>query len=255
MFVDVVEPTPSIAVTVSGLDSNIGVVQGGSFNVALVLSALPDQNVGDQIINVANLAAAAGFTISPASCELTIASPSCVLTVSISGTTALTSYEGVLMNSSSVVLSQIDVDFQVITAPAKRIFVTSTQSNGNLGGFAGDNKICNQDANRPVDSTSFVALLSGATATHNGVAYFRPDGTPIGTASGSFLEQNLTHPISPAGAAVWTGADNPNCNSWTSSDGGITGTIGLANQSDSSWFSLNEEACNLATVSLYCVEQ
>ena len=255
VFASVVTPPPVITVSTTGLDDNGAVVQGGSFTITMTLTN--GDGVTDQTINFDGITPSdPNFALAPPNCIVNANSPSCSLSAGIGANVAVTSYAALVSNANSVALRGGTIDFNVITAPAKRIFVTAASHDGNLGGFAGANALCNNDSNRPVDSTTFKAMLFGNNPTKSGTSYFQPDEvTEIGTASGSFLEQFLGNVIADNGDSAWTGSDNNNCNGWTDNDGGVSGTIGLANATDDSWFDLTDESCSSTLIHLYCVEQ
>ncbi|MBE7437256.1 MAG: DUF1554 domain-containing protein [Spirochaetales bacterium] len=158
--------------------------------------------------------------------------------------------------------------------------------NGNLGGVAGADSICNSDPARPnastykaiIGSTTRRACTSsncgGATGMEQSLdwvlypnkAYVRADGsTPIGTtnASGIFTG-TLTSGFSPSGSYAWTGfVANysvggwlcTNGGDWLDSTSGVNGSVGSVTTTDASgalYWTLT--ACNVGRP-LYCAEQ
>ncbi|MFZ5629726.1 MAG: DUF1554 domain-containing protein [Spirochaetota bacterium] len=167
-----------------------------------------------------------------------------------------------------------------------RIFVTSAQYDGNLGGITGADAKCNADAAKPNASTYRAILSDGitriacATADCGGASgveqsvdwplfpgrtYVRADGTtPIGTANASaiFPIPSLTGPVQSSPATqVWTGLDSwtwhaNNCQQWTTGNsGGNLGATGVANSGTVATAFWNTTGnCN-GSRPLYCAEQ
>lgn len=164
-----------------------------------------------------------------------------------------------------------------ITAPDKRIFQAAAVNDGNLGGIAGADGICEADVNHPdPGNTQFKTLLAGvgrsaAPAPTDwvlaaGTSYFKVDAgnTYIATANAaSTFDFPLGTTIGPgAPGRVWTGLNADwttaveTCGNWTATTGfgrfGATWSGAPAtgtNAIDAGTF-----GC-VGTTNLYCVEQ
>jgi hypothetical protein len=158
--------------------------------------------------------------------------------------------------------------------PVKRVFVTSTLHQGNLGGLAGADAICQELAGAAGLSGTFKAWLSDATTsaadrlTHATVPYVRVDDIKVADDWTDLVDGVLDEPISidENGApvsrnAVWTGTDddgsNPaleTCEGWTSAAGDLNGEAGSPHAVDRSWTTGPRISCS-ASLPLYCFEQ
>ncbi len=165
------------------------------------------------------------------------------------------------------------------------IFVTQTTFNGNLGGVAGADNLCRNDAANPMGSGNGVwkALISVAgvrvactTSDCSGTGaaehidwvlkantqYQRPNGTVIGNtnALGLFVGL-LTNPVSTALGNAFTGLTQnwtvagTHCLSWTSMNMVDQGQSGQTDQSGVIWFSNTAIGCDVPSKVLYCVQQ
>ncbi|AFM12781.1 DUF1554 domain-containing protein [Turneriella parva] len=166
------------------------------------------------------------------------------------------------------------------------MFVTQTTFNGNLGGVAGADNLCRNDAANPMGSGNGVwkALISAnaqriACTTSNcsgsgaaehldwvlksNTTYYRPDKTVLGStdANGLFTAP-LVATVGTGSAVTFTGltADwalsGDTCNAWTDqSVGSFNGLTGLSNQTNQQWFSNTANSCDVPTKALYCVQQ
>ncbi len=165
-----------------------------------------------------------------------------------------------------------------------RIFLTAAIYNGNLGGFAGADEICRNDAANPKGSGngSWKAMLSGygrracsnsncTSATENidwvmrpNTPYYRPSGELIATTnSAGIFVFNTPNAIATTGIGVWTGLDATwkpasgglYCDDWQNGDMSSDSSIGYA---DSNSVTMIAYASNVGcdwAYSLYCVEQ
>ena len=154
----------------------------------------------------------------------------------------------------------------------KRVFVSSTTTNGNLGGLAGADAICQTAADAASLGGSYKAWISDSTGSpstrfsHASVPYALVDGTPIAINWAGLISGNLLRPIDLTEANVayqdyiYT-ATNPNgtyfgtfaCLDWTSSspnDGALVGYSPDSNQ----WSYVGIINCS-DPQSLYCFEQ
>lgn len=150
----------------------------------------------------------------------------------------------------------------------KKIFITAGTFNGNLGGAAGADTICNGDGNKP-NGSNYKALIV-QTGTRDTVtdwpllantSYDRAAGGLIGMTDGA---KTFPFPLNGGGfgtGTVWTGmtttwnidASNQ-CINWTYSLAGGNGTVGDAIQLNGASISNGTNACNSVN-RLICVEQ
>lgn len=158
---------------------------------------------------------------------------------------------------------------------AKRAFVSSTTSNGNLGGLAGADSICQSAADAAGLLGAYKAWLSdsatyaGDRLTHATVPYVLVDGTKVADNwSDLAVDGSLDHAINqdehgasvPPGNFVWTGTvlggDHSSvCGNWLSAASNIQGLVGVANETGFAWSSAFNQFCNTPTLRLYCIEQ
>lgn len=159
------------------------------------------------------------------------------------------------------------------TIQVKRVFVTSTTYDGNLGGLSGGDAKCNTVAVGAAIGGTWTAWLSDDTTnaldriTDVGPWYLIDETTLVAN-NKTTLVTTLVNPIGNTelgaiiGAAiVWTGtksdgsADSLLCANWTTNSSG-TGTTGRANQANGSWTSAQTTLCSSSlTGHLYCFEQ
>jgi Protein of unknown function (DUF1554) len=165
---------------------------------------------------------------------------------------------------------------------ACRVFVSSSASNGNLGGIAGANNTCQIRADSAVlggswrawlststvnardniqydDNTSYVLAATGAVIAPPGVLVADNGATPL--SNDINLDENG---MAPASFFVWTGTltdgtkfigAHPNCSNWTSPSGAIGGQYGRNDESDNQWtINAAEFGCNTTNLHLYCFE-
>jgi len=149
-----------------------------------------------------------------------------------------------------------------ISTTGLKIFVSSANYNGNLGGTSGADNKCNNDSARPSTAKAYKALLFGSSALTSGTKYYNTNGYLIGTAnSGSDFSGDLISAISSSSQYVWYGDGYSSCNYWTSSssyDYGYSGLSSGKSRSSSygneSWNRQYVGECNRQNY-LYCVEQ
>jgi len=165
------------------------------------------------------------------------------------------------------------------------IFVTLATFNGNLGGVAGADNLCRNDAANPMGSGNgfWKALISMTGArvacttsdcSGSGAAehldwvlkantpYTRADGTPIGAtnANGVFVG-TLVNSVATNAVVVFTGLTSnwvvagDNCSGWSSPSIGFNGQTGLGDQTGILWFSNTANGCDVPSKALYCVQQ
>ncbi len=166
-----------------------------------------------------------------------------------------------------------------IVAPpsSKKVFVTSTFHDGNLGGVSGGDAICQTLANAVPSLTgrTFKAWLSDTstdaidhvTVTATNGPWYRLDDVKV---AGSKAEL-ATAPLFTAivvdengaytdNSNVWTGTDTAGiktanrCVDWTSNAGNpVSGHFGTAGVADSRWTDWTDSYCNFSNA-LYCFE-
>ena len=162
-------------------------------------------------------------------------------------------------------------------ALSKKVFVTSTTYNGNLGGLSGADSICQaRAAAGGVDNpTKFKAWLSTSIPdveaknrfTFTG-PWYRLDGVKVADSKADLTDLTLFTAISyteigeyfvPSYTNVWTGtgADGmgsiDNCSNWTDGTTGFNGTYGDKNWADVAWTNNASTTCS-HTYRLYCFE-
>jgi hypothetical protein len=164
------------------------------------------------------------------------------------------------------------------------VFVTSSTHDGNLGGLAGADAICQGLASSSGSLAArgtYKAWLSssdvsaGDRLAHSAVPYKLVDGTEVASDWVDLTDGTLTHsisiteggsPLSGSTERVWTNtqADGAlhftqgglNCVSWTQeSGGGLTGVAGFLSSTGSDWTDGDAQSCDSASVRLYCFQQ
>lgn len=141
------------------------------------------------------------------------------------------------------------------TCNARRIFVTVSTFNGNLGGVAGANNKCNSDAGRPDTTKQYAAyILPGGATLLDDYRYNNTANNKLGTALAGSLNYPLENSINATATQVWTGANSTNCFVWTVGNNGNNGTYGIANATSNSYFNSDQDTCDKFK-SLYCLEQ
>lgn len=194
-------------------------------------------------------------TVSPASFSAPIGN---TVTIDVTGT---------INNCSATFGYDFDVQGEQV------VFATSTVHNGNLGGAAGGDAICNTRATAAGFSGNFKAWLgtssSSAAARMTGYTtnYILPDGTTVANNFTDLTDGSLDIRINRnelnaavGNTNVWTGANGSGvatantCTDWTTSSSTIRGTIGRTDRVDNGWSNYNVHYCN-QTRRLYCVQQ
>lgn len=168
-----------------------------------------------------------------------------------------------------------------LSATQKRLFVTSSSYNGNLGGPTGADTKCNADSNKPADGSTYKAVLSDAASrmacsTANctlvsenvnwplgaNLTYLRStDGSAvfISNSAGIFIFGTLTAPVESSGSndywtsinANWTSIGS-HCSGWTASTG--SGRVGTSDQTNSNAIFSGSSGCSNSN-RLLCAEQ
>lgn len=163
-------------------------------------------------------------------------------------------------------------------ASFKRVFVTSTTYNGNLGGLTGADTKCQERANAASLGGTWKAWLSDSLTSvssrlnHSSVPYKLLNGIVVanGWSGLSSLSQSINinefgNPVSPT--PVWTGSNcfgeirvNPpynitSCANWISDASSVKGFAGGTNNKDCGWSETSNYNCNDSSLHLYCFEQ
>ncbi len=174
----------------------------------------------------------------------------------------------------------------------KKLFLTTSLYDGNLGGITGADAKCNSDAGKPTGTGTYKAFITDGTvrracSTTNctggvsenldwvlkpATAYYKADGTTLvftTNASGTFsTPSDIKATVGEVTSEFWSGIYSntasggwttltPNtCTSWTVTTGsalrGFPGVIPATNTGD--WFGKNNATCS-TTRNLLCVEQ
>ncbi len=189
-----------------------------------------------------------------------------------SGLTGATGPQGIAGPTTKEALCQVYLDAgetEVDQPPFcsnKTIFVTSTSYNGNLGGLAGADAICNALATNAALPGTYKVWLSDTTASaasrlsHSVKRYVRRDGVKIANDWADLVDGTLLAGINvdqlgnivPTGTRVWTGTDiygatmygGSNqwliCSNWATGGGNAGGMSGKVGYADASWTDGND---------------
>ncbi len=168
-------------------------------------------------------------------------------------------------------------DLMPVSGSYKRVFVTSSAYNGNLGGLAGADAKCQARADAAKLGGVWKAWLSDSTTlaqkrlTHSNVPYLRLDGSIIANnwidLTGGTLQNKIV--LDEAGkdrtnyvAAAWTGTDVSgnngynNCLNWTNNLFLFKGQAGEINAVTAYWTrGVNPDYSCSSNAALYCFEQ
>lgn len=159
-----------------------------------------------------------------------------------------------------------------IVANAKRVFVTSEKTTGDMNGLMKGDQMCMAAAASETLGGTWVAWLSiqnGPNAisriSHNGPWYL-VDKSTMAVASRTQLNSNgITHAIDKdetgatvANESVWTGTRggnffNNDCNGWNVSTPITGGTTGRTNTNGTGWTAQTAVAC-ASQLRIYCFE-
>ncbi|HEY2388611.1 MAG TPA: hypothetical protein VGK30_16770 [Candidatus Binatia bacterium] len=159
------------------------------------------------------------------------------------------------------------------TPVPKRVFVTSTATQGAFNGTSGADSMCASLASAASLSGTFKAWLSvtgdgpSTRFTQASVPYALVDGTIVANDWSDLTDASLAHAIDidETGAAVsaadvWTSTTTggnpatPDCNGFTSASGGQTAICGNTGLKTGGWTNNSIPSCNLS-LRLYCFEQ
>jgi hypothetical protein len=156
----------------------------------------------------------------------------------------------------------------------KRVFLTSTLHDGNLGGLEGADVICQAQADDNDINGVFKAWLSDGTDSpdnrfaHVSVKYTLVDDNVVASSYADLSDGSLSYPINLTAdgkyaltGATWTGTDAfgasimlGTCNGWTIDGAFLTGLRGHNGHNGLSWTDLEEMSCS-ESAHLYCMEQ
>jgi hypothetical protein len=158
---------------------------------------------------------------------------------------------------------------------AKMVFLTSTKHDGNLGGLAGADGICNSLAGQQGIGGAFKAWLSADNGspssrfTKSTVPYTLHDGTVIAVNYADLTDGSLASPINMdelgmsypmVDGAVWSHTSRfgvrsagEHCDNWTNGGAG-TGFYGLSISTDFRWTEQANQPC-FTNARLICFEQ
>lgn len=179
--------------------------------------------------------------------------------------------------TSVVIVSLLVTVLAPVQAAAQqsRVFVTSTTTDGNIGGLAGADAICNNLAATAGLGGTWVTWLS--TSTVDAIDRLQPPtigpfvraadpGVVIATDIMDLTDGTLSNAIELDEAGMfatpndaWTGTNEfgslalPNCQDWTTSDSLEEGTFGITNQTSIDWTISPPFPCAVSS-RLYCFE-
>ena len=169
-----------------------------------------------------------------------------------------------------------------INSSARRVFVTSTTYNGNLGGLTGADAKCKERANAANLGGDWKAWLSNSTISatsrliHNTAGYNLIDGTVVANSWNDLVDGTIQNPINVNELSqklttgifyskAWTNttstgaiAAGGHCANWTGSSATINGNgqAGIFQNTDSQWTLDGSDPCSVTNTNhLYCFEQ
>ena len=169
-----------------------------------------------------------------------------------------------------------DVNTVAVTcsgAAPKTVFITSTDHQGNLGGIAGADSICQARADAASRAGTYLAWISdnstspAARFSQSTTPYVLVNGNTIANDWADLTDGELQRAIdvdennATKVSVVWSGADlngsglnDVNCLSWNSSSSGQTGNVGSAAATMAGWTRAGGDFCN-NSFALYCFQQ
>jgi len=160
------------------------------------------------------------------------------------------------------------------------VFLSSETFTGGIGGLAGADNICRNDAVAAglANAPSFVAWLStSAVSAANRLIilaaspYYRTDGVMVASSGTQLVSGSLQNPINVQAngltvtpGSVWTATlsngtpactdDSCDCSAWTSSSAAQSGTAGSSGSTGSTWTNSTPLTCN-NSARVYCMQQ
>lgn len=203
---------------------------------------------------------------------ISIDNTTCVLSGTPSGSVNATTYTISVTTVGGTGTASINI------LTGKRIFVTASTYNGNLGGISGADTKCNADANKPATGTYKAYIADGTNrrvcstgwctdtteqidwVTTIGRNYIRADQSAlIGQAAFNGLLSSMSNGIGTTANAIWVGLAlnyqaGSTCNSWTSSSAAASASAGNSQSTGNPHFNDTATTCNTIN-RLYCVEQ
>ncbi len=276
----------SIGITVSAISGNTN-ESGLTASFTVVLNYKPTSNV---TIPISSSNTAEG-TVSTAILTFTPANYNTPQTVFVNGvndsvadgninyviitgaaTSADANYNGI--NPSDLSLTNIDTG-------EKRTFLSSTALDGNIGGVAGADTICNSDGAKPsIQPNVYKAMIvdgttrKASTTANAGdgqidwvflpnTSYFRTDGTTqimTTNANGIFVFGSLTSSFLGVMTSYWTGLNadwttfGTHCTGWTTTGGNSRVGDGTPTNGNSIT-GMSNIPCSSVTPYLLCVQQ
>ena len=160
-------------------------------------------------------------------------------------------------------------------APTAIVMYNAGTRDGNLGGRAGADTLCQGSANRPAGYANARAFISVAANDaiadmpgNYGVptvgAIAGPTGTLIANSWADLLDGSISASLNAAGISSgatrwWSGSNADgslqlaNCLNWTTNAGGQLGSAGNPGNTDNDWISDGSWACSVATRDLICI--
>ncbi len=158
----------------------------------------------------------------------------------------------------------------------KRIFITSTTTNGNFGGIKGADAFCAARANAVGLGTGWSALVSdtatsfiNVTPAWNWTTLNNMNGATVATSMADLFDNSIANAINRdesntvRNATVWTATDNTgflykpfnenSCGDFGGSSGGWSAWTGTSSSTTGTAIRNNSQTCN-GTYSLYCLE-
>ncbi len=179
--------------------------------------------------------------------------------------------------ASDAGIDVIDAQTTDATPRRSRVFVTSAQFAGNLGGLAGADAICQGAANSGNLGGTWLAWLSTESVDaidhiQDHAPWYLPDRTTLVFASHAQLQGSASAPIGhdeysafdPFGIPISdrvvltgtsrSGIEEWTCNSFTTSSAGVRGTYGFLDE-EYFWSYSDSGRCDSGNGRLYCFEQ
>jgi len=171
---------------------------------------------------------------------------------------------------------QIETGYSCVGEPSSCIneiiiFMSSSTSNGNLGGISGADTTCNNLASSANLGGTFVAWLSNNTLNAKdriptGIPFVRTDNTEIAENLADLIDGDIEERIDKdengdGGGTkdIWTGTtkeginEGSNCNNWSSSSDSDKGRRGQTDKTNKDWTDDKDEDCE-EVMRLYCLQ-
>jgi hypothetical protein len=146
-----------------------------------------------------------------------------------------------------------------------RIFMSTFTHNGNLGGLAAADALCQSDAAGLGYGSSWRAVLSDSWASAKdrlSITYpvVRADSPATTVAATDLWSGSLANGVTGGGSDTWTATfsdgsrSTVNCSDWTTSSSGTSGRYGKSNSTSNGWTDYGTQPCD-NNYRLYCIEQ